>query len=68
MAKMASLVEPAWSKKVITVALCMGVAGAFPSASKRRFQQGTREMAIDEGPIGWAASFMSDRTVQMTID
>lgn len=40
MAKVVSLVEPAWSKKVITAALCMGVAEAFPTHPRGASSEG----------------------------
>ena len=60
--------QEAWSRGVITGALLMDVAAAFPSVARGCLLRKMRNAGIDECLVGWTDSFMRNRRVAMSLD
>lgn len=58
------MVQRAW-KTNIAAALLVDIAAAFSSAARKCLLRKMRNMAIDEGLVGWVSDFMTGRRVRM---
>jgi len=58
----------AWTDSTITGVLPMDIKAAFPSVTKGRLVNGMKAWHIDGDLIRWTESFLSERTVEMTIE
>ena len=58
------MVQRAWKTK-IAAALLVDIAAAFSSAARKCLLRKMRNMAIDEGLVGWVSDFMTGRRVRM---